>query len=282
MAQAARRIPAKDPEEKLAHRRLTVLELAERLGNVSEACRRGGIDRTSSHGWKRRFQLQGLDGLKDLPPIARNHPMTTAPEVVARIEELALARPAYGCNRIEALLALGGEPLSAGTFPVGTLKGIGRVYLHAVVDPHGSYAFGFLHVSKQPEAAVAVLHNDVLPFYRDLGLEVGAVLTDDGREFRGTERHAYELYLALNDIEHRKTRVGSPRTNGFVERFHGTVLEESFRPALHGKLFEGVEALRADLDAWLVHYTRERPRLGCRNQGRRPWETVELFVRQGT
>ena len=46
---------------------------------------------------------------------------------------------------------------------VGTLKGIGRVYLHAVVDTFGSYAFGFLHVSKQPEAAVAVLHNDVLP-----------------------------------------------------------------------------------------------------------------------
>ncbi len=45
-----------------------------------------------------------------------------------------------------------------------TLKGIGRVYLHAVVDTFGSYAFGFLHVSKQPEAAVAVLHNDVLPF----------------------------------------------------------------------------------------------------------------------
>src|SRR5215216_1493638 len=310
MAQAARKITAKDTNEKLAHRRMTVLELAEQLGNVAEACRRGGIDRTSFYDWKRRFQLEGLDGLKDLPPIAKSHPMTTAPEVVARIEELALAHPAYGCNRIEALSALEGrrvsaitvqkilndkglgtrherwlalerrnadhtvelsaeqaaflerlnpcfrerhvesgrpgELLSAGTFPVGTLKGIGRVYLHAVVDPHGSYAFGFLHVSKQPEAAVAVLHNDVLPFSRDLGLEVGAVLTDDGREFRGTERHAYELYLALNDIEHRKTRVGSPRTNGFVERFHGTVLEESFMPALRAKLYEGVEALRAD------------------------------------
>ena len=55
---------------------------------------------------------------------------------------------------------------------VGSLKGIGRVYLHAVVDTHGSYAFGFLHVSKQPEAAVAVLHNDVLPFYRQLDLPV--------------------------------------------------------------------------------------------------------------
>ena len=54
MAQAARRITAKDPGEKLAHRRLTVLELAERLGNVAEACRRGGIDRTSFYDWKRR------------------------------------------------------------------------------------------------------------------------------------------------------------------------------------------------------------------------------------
>ena len=344
MAQAARKVTAKDTNEKPAHRRLTVLELAERLGNVTEACRRGGIDRTSFYDWKRRFQTHGLDGLKDLPPIAKSHPMTTPPEVVARIEELALAHPAYGCNRIEALLALEGrrvsaitiqkilndkglgtrherwlalerrnaqeprelspeqvaflerlnpcfrerhvesgrpgELLSAGTFLVGTLRGIGRVYLHAVVDTFSSYAFGFLHVSKQPEAAVAVLHNDVLPFYAGLGLEIGAVLTDNGREFCGTERHPYELYLALNDIEHRKTRVGTPRTNGFVERFHGTVLEEFFRPAMHGKLFESVEALQADLDAWLVHCNRERPHLGYRNQGRRPWETVERFVRQ--
>ena len=345
MAQAAaRRTTAKDANEKLAHRRLTVLELAERLGNVAEACRRGGIDRTSFYDWKRRFQTHGLDGLKDLPPVAKWHPMTTPPEVVARIAELAMAHPAYGCNRVEALLALEGkrvsaitvqkilndhglgtrherwlalerrnaeraieltpeqaafleklnpcfrerhvessrpgELLSADTFMVGTLKGIGRVYLHAVVDTHGSYAFGFLHVSKQPEAAVAVLHNEVLPFYAALDLPVGAVLTDNGREFCGTERHPYELYLALNDIEHRRTRVGTPRTNGFVERFNGTVLEEFFRPVMHQRLFESVAALQADLDAWLHHYNRERPHLGYRNQGRRPWETVERFVRQ--
>ena len=148
------------------------------------------------------------------------------------------------------------------------------------MDTYGSYGFGFLHASKQPEAAVAVLHNEVLPFYRDLGLEVGAVLTDHGREFCGTERHPYELYLALNDVEHRKTEVRTPRTNGFVERFHGTVLEEFFRPAVHGKLSESVEALQADLDARLRHHNHERPHLGYRNQGRRPWETAERFARQ--
>src|SRR5918994_1926001 len=113
MAQAARRLTAKDTNEKLAHRRLTVLELAERLGNVAEACRRGGIDRTSFYDWKRRFQLQGLDGLKDLPPITKSHPLTTPPEVVERIAAFALRHPAYGCNRLEALLALEGRRLSA-------------------------------------------------------------------------------------------------------------------------------------------------------------------------
>src|SRR5215213_7096948 len=274
---------------------------------------------------------------------SKSHPMTTAPEVVARIEELALAHPAYGCNRIEALSALEGrrvsaitvqkilndkglgtrherwlalerrnadhtvelsaeqaaflerlnpcfrerhvestrpgELLSADTFMAGNLKGIGRVYLHAVADTFGSYAFGFLHVSKQPEAA-AVLHNDVLPFYRKLDLSVQAILTDNGREFCGTERQPYELYLALNDIEHRKTKVRSPQTNGFVERFNGTVLEEFFRPDMHQNLFASVEALQEQLDAWLHHYNHERPHLGYRNQGRRPWETVEQFVRK--
>jgi transposase InsO family protein len=74
--------------------------------------------------------------------------------------------------------------------------------------------------------------------------------------------------------------VGTPRTNGFVERFNGTVLEELFRPVMHQELSGSVEALQADLDAWLAHYNRERPHLGCRNQGRRPWETVERFVRR--
>jgi transposase InsO family protein len=267
---------------------------------------------------------------------------------VERIVDLALQHPSYGCNRIEAMLALEGkrvsaitiqkilndqglgtrydrwlalekrtaeaplpieltgeqvaflekqnpcfrerhvesgapgELLCADTFFVGSLKGVGKVDLHAVVDTYGSYAFGFLHVSKQPEAAAAaaVLHNDVLPFYDKLDLPVRAVLTDNGREFCGTEQHPYELYLAHNDIEHRRTRVRTPRTNGFVERFNGTVLDEFFRVKLRDRFYETVEALQADLDAWLAHYNTARPHLGYCNQGRRPIETITQFVRQ--
>jgi hypothetical protein len=100
-----------DAEAKVAKQRLSVLDLAARLGNAAEACRRRGMDRTSFYEWKRRFQTHGFDGLKDLPPIHRSHPQTTPDEVVQRI--LALDHPAYGCNRIEALLMLEGTRVSA-------------------------------------------------------------------------------------------------------------------------------------------------------------------------
>lgn len=310
-------------EEKIARQRLSVLQLAETLDNVSEACRQRGMTRTQFYEYKKRFQTFGFEGLKDLPPIHKTHPQTTPPEVVARILELALTHPSKGCKYISDLLRLEGryvsgptvqsildkhelgtrfqrllkleqqhleagieltpeqiqaiekvnpvfrerhvesarpgELLSADTFLVGHFKGIGKVYLHAVVDTYGSYGFGFLHTSKQPQAAAALLHNDVLPFYADHNLTVQAVLTDNGREFCGTDTHPYELYLALNDIEHRRTRVRTPRTNGFVERFQRTVLEEFFVQTLRTNFYETVEALQADLDTWLRFYNIERP-----------------------
>ena len=102
-----------DAVTKVAKQRLSVLQLAEKMGNAAEACRKRGMDRTSFYEWKRRFQTQGFEGLKDLPPIHKSHPQTTAPEVVERIKALALEHPAYGCNRIEAMLALEGRRVSA-------------------------------------------------------------------------------------------------------------------------------------------------------------------------
>lgn len=197
------------------------------------------------------------------------------PEQAAFLEKL---NPCCRERPVES--AAPGELLSADTFFVGSLKGVGKVYLHAVVYTCGSYAFGFLHVSKQPEAAVAVLHNDVLPFYANLGLPVKAVLTDNGPKFCGTEKHPYELYLDLNGIEHRRTKVRTPKTNGFVARFNATVLDEFFRIKRRETFYDSVEVMQADLDAWLVHYNTERPHLGYRNMGRRPVETVMSFGSQ--
>lgn len=328
--------------EKVAHHKLSVLELAQSLGNVSEACRQRGVSRTQFYEYKRRFQTHGIEGLRDLPPIHKTHPFTTPPEIVNRLLSLSLDHPGWGCIKLSSMLKLEGisvssptiqniliknqmgtkferllkleekasqkaieltpeqvaqiernnpcfrerhvessrpgELLSQDTFYVGTLKGVGRVYLHAVVDTYSSYAFGFLHTTKQPEAAVAVLHNEVLPFYREKEMPIKAVLTDNGREFCGKDTHSYEIYLDFNEIEHRTTKVRKPQTNGFVERFNRTVLNEFFRSAFRTKLYETVEALQIDLDKWLGHYNTERPHLGYRNMGRRPIDTVNLFL----
>lgn len=329
-------------EEKLSHHRLGILELAQALGNVTNACRQRGISRTQFYEYKRRFQTHGLEGLKDLPPIHKSHPFTTPPEVVDKIINLSLENPAWGCvrlsnqlklqgisvsspviqkiliknqmgSRYERLLKLEervsqtqselsaeqvaqiekanpcfrerhvessrpGELLSQDTFFVGPLKGVGKVYLHVIVDTFGSYAFGLLHTSRQPEAAVAALHNEALPFYREHGLQVDAVLTDNGREFCGTDLHPYEVYLAFNDIKHKHTQIAHPQTNGFVERFNRTVLDEFFRIAFRTKFYESVEALQTDLDAWLTYYNTERPHQGYRNMGRRPIDTINQYL----
>lgn len=111
----------RDAASKLAEHRLSVLELARELGNIAEACRQRGLDLTSFYEWKRRLrtdsldQTHGFEGLKDLPPIHKSHPQTTPPETVAWIKELALEHPAYGCNRLEVLLSLEGQRVSAVT-----------------------------------------------------------------------------------------------------------------------------------------------------------------------
>lgn len=151
--------------------------------------------------------------------------------------------------------------------------------MHAVVDTYSSFAFGFLHVSKQPEAAVAVLHNEALPLYAERGLKVENVLTDNGREFCGGESHPYRIYLALNEIGHRTTKVRRPQTNGFVERFNRTALDEFFRETFWKTLYESVEALQRDLDEWLTYYNKERPHQGYRNMGRRPIERIDEYLR---
>ncbi|TYO89867.1 helix-turn-helix domain-containing protein, partial [Oceanicella actignis] len=92
----AKKRGSRDAATKVAEQRLSVLELARELGNVAEACRRRGMDRTSFYEWRRRFQTHGFEGLKDLPPIHKSHPQTTPPETVEKIKALALEHPAYG------------------------------------------------------------------------------------------------------------------------------------------------------------------------------------------
>ena len=116
-------------EEKIARQRLSVLELAKALGNVAEACRQRDMNRSQFYEYKRRFQTHGLEGLKDLPPIPKSHPMTTPEEVVEKIIALSLAHPKWGCVRLSAMLKLDGVSVSSPTVQkILIQKGMGNRY----------------------------------------------------------------------------------------------------------------------------------------------------------
>ena len=102
----------------------------------------------------------------------------------------------------------------------------------------------------------------MVPFYEQHRIRLSRVLTDRGTEFCGSERHEYELYLAVEDIDHSRTKTKSPQTNGICERFHRTVLDEFYRVAFRKKIYRAVDELQADLDAWTVEYNQHRPHQG--------------------
>lgn len=120
-----------------------------------------------------------------------------------------------------------------------------------------------------PVTAADLLYDRVLPFYEALGVKVGAILTDNGREFCGIQ-----LLLAMEDIEHRTTKIRSPRTNGFVERMNRTLLDECFRVQGRQTWYIGPDEIQRDLDRFLRYYNLERSHQGYRLKGRAPVQAL--------
>ncbi len=132
-----------------------------------------------------------------------------------------------------------------------------------------------LYTTKTPITAADLLNDCVLPFFEEHGMGVIRMLTDRGTEYCGKpETHDYQLYLALNDIEHTKTKARHPQTNGIWERFHKTILQEFYQVAFRRKLYLSLAELQTDLDAWLAYYNNERTHQGKMCCGRTPLQTL--------
>jgi len=327
-------------QEKLIKRKLSILELAEYLKNVSQACKINGVSRQHFYDIKKAYDEHGLEGLKEKSrrkPCIKNR---VAPEVEEAVVTMAYEYPAYGQARAANELRKNGVLVSSGgvrsiwlrhhletfkkrltaleeksakegivyteaqiqaletakrsreshpdeietehsgylisqdTFYVGYMKGVGRIYQQTVVDTYSSVAFAKVYTGKIPVTAADILNDKVLPFFEDHQIPVLRVLTDRGTEFCGSlDKHPYELYLQLNDIDHTKTKVRSPQTNGICERFHQTILNEFYRVTFRKKLYSDLETLQADLEEYLVEYNTNRTHQGKRCQGRTPMET---------
>jgi transposase InsO family protein len=160
------------------------------------------------------------------------------------------------------------------TFYVGTLKGVGRIYQQTFIDTYSKVGFAKLYERKTPLTAADLLNDRVVPFFEEHEIPLCRVLTDRGTEYCGThDRHEYELYLAIEDIDHTKTKAKSPQTNGICERFHRTMLDEFYRVSFRRKIYGSLDELQRDLDKWMAEYNEARPHQGRWCFGKTPMQT---------
>jgi len=319
--------------------KLGLLNLAEELGNVSQACKIMGVSRDTFYRYQEAKDAGGVAALL--------HKDRRRPNLKNRVDEVveqavlayALEQPAHGQVRVsnelrkrgtfvspsgvrsiwlrhevanfkQRLKALEKQVAATGavlteaqvialekkreddlacgeietahpgylgsqdTFYVGTMKGVGRIYQQTFVDTYSKVAFAKLYTTKTPITSADMLNDQVLPFFAEQGVSMLRILTDRGTEYCGKlEQHDYQLYLAMNDIEHTRTKAQSPQTNGICERFHKTILQEFYQVTFRKKLYQNIEELQQDLDAWIAYYNHERTHQGKMCCGRTPMET---------
>lgn len=176
------------------------------------------------------------------------------------------------CGEIET--AHPGYLGSQDTFYVGTIKGVGRIYQQTFVDTYSKVAFAKLYTMKTPITAAELLNDRVLPFFDQHQTGILRILTDRGTEYCGkSDSHDYQLFLAIHNIDHTKTKAQHPQTNGICERFHKTILNEFYQIAFRKKIFGSLDELQKDLDNWIDGYNNERTHQGKMCCGRTPMDT---------
>ena len=167
-----------------------------------------------------------------------------------------------------------GYLLGQDTYYVGTIKGVGKIYQQTVIDTYSKNAFCKLYDRKNALVAADILNDRVLPFYEEYQIPILRMLTDRGTEYCGKrDHHEYQLYLAIEDIDHTKTKAKSPQTNGICERFHRTVQDEFYAIAFRKKIYSSIEELQSDLDLWMEKYNKQRSHSGKRCYGKTPHQT---------
>jgi transposase InsO family protein len=334
-------------QQYIISRKLGLLELAQTLGNITDACRKLGVSRQHYYDIKEVIEEEGLEGLLEKSRRAPRVGNRVAPEIEQMVLDYSLEYPTHGQVRVANQLRMKGVQISAGgirsiwlrydlhikslrlkrlekwaaentgiltesqvqalesakeeeeahgevesphpgfllgqdTCYIGYIKGVGRLYQQTAIDTHANTGFAKLYLEKTAITAADMLNDKVLPYYDERFIQILRVLTDNGTEYCGrVEAHPYELFLHLNSIEHTRTKVRRPQTNGSVERLNQIIQDEFYAVAFRKKLYRTLVEIQADLDEFMTYYNNERTNQGKYCQGRTPAQTftdgLELY-----
>lgn len=144
----------------------------------------------------------------------------------------------------------GGGWKAHGRGQAGRRQRVGYAYIHSAVDDHSRLAYSEVLPDERAETAVGFWCR-AYAWFAERGVTVQAVLTDNGSAYRSAD---FARTCAEARVRHRFTRPYRPQTNGKVERFNRTLLEEW----AYVRLYRSERARTEALSRWLHQYNHHR------------------------
>ncbi len=139
-----------------------------------------------------------------------------------------------------------------------TRSGAGYSYIHTAVDDHSRLAYSEILADERKETAVA-FWGRAQAFFASCGVTVERVLTDNGSCYKS---RVWRDALAAAGITHKRTRAYRPQTNGKVERFNRTLLDEW----AYTRPYRSEQERRDTFPDWLHTYNHHRGHTALKGQ----------------